>query len=483
MKKHDKTQVIDSIADLEDFIDKIKESNRNFLFRGTNRSYPIASSSLYRLAKKKRIRFDVNNTPFHLEEKYAKRAKKHFPEGTPNIVILSDFQHCYLVKTNLIDFTTNPYVAVYFACYGLNSKKRGEIIYFDRSDMEERADVVYEELKPLADPFVVMPENANVSRERVTSQDSVFVYPPSGYINKCKCKIIQVQAKLKQSVLAHLRDVHNIHENTVLVDLYPYKESDEIYKEVLEISTVEKKSAEDLIKQYSREVKSNPDFSGPYCKRGIVKNLSSKHLYLEERHLDAIADFDKAIEINPKFASAFLERANAKMDLANLEVSNKIKFDFAKDDPEEYQKKERIAYQGAIDDLKQAIAIAVEAKICCAKAYLNLGIIEVKLGQNDKAIVYYNEAIKSRDDYADAYYNRGNVKFTKQEYKASIEDYDEAIRLDSRLADYYRARGNAKSKLGRYMEAKVDYDMGIKLKPESEGITRLIQAVNMKGAR
>ncbi|MDP7647000.1 MAG: tetratricopeptide repeat protein, partial [Candidatus Woesearchaeota archaeon] len=70
----------------------------------------------------------------------------------------------------------------------------------------------------------------------------------------------------------------------------------------------------------------------------------------------AIADFTKAIEINPQYAIAYSNRGNAKYDLGN--------------------------YQGAIADYNKAIEINPQD----ARAYYNRGIAKRKSGDYQGAI-------------------------------------------------------------------------------------------------
>ena len=56
-----------------------------------------------------------------------------------------------------------------------------------------------------------------------------------------------------------------------------------------------------------------------------------------------------------------------------------------------------------------------------------------------------------------AYINRGVSYADLGEYERAIEDYDEAIRLDPQSARAYINRGNAYDGLGKSEEAERDY--------------------------
>ena len=78
------------------------------------------------------------------------------------------------------------------------------------------------------------------------------------------------------------------------------------------------------------------------------------------------------------------------------------------------------------------------------------------LGQYDEAMVDHDEAIRLKPDYVEAYANRGILKSLSGRRREAITDYDEAIRLQPDAAYVYAKRGFAKEKLGRYCPSSDD---------------------------
>ncbi len=150
----------------------------------------------------------------------------------------------------------------------------------------------------------------------------------------------------------------------------------------------------------------------------------------------AIADYTKAIQLEPDVASAYNNRGNAKGKLGQ--------------------------HFAAITDYN--IAIGLEPDV--ATAYNNRGNAKGKLGQHFAAIADFDTAIRLKPDYADAYINRGNAKARLGQHFAAIADYDTAIRLKPNAADAYLNRGAAKNNLGQHFAAIADYDTAIRLKPD-----------------
>jgi tetratricopeptide (TPR) repeat protein len=139
--------------------------------------------------------------------------------------------------------------------------------------------------------------------------------------------------------------------------------------------------------------------------RGSTKNAKAR-TYVEsgKAKLDrkdyqgAIADYNRAISLDPNYANAYINRGLAKNLMG--------------------------ASHSAIEDYKHALKIDPDN----ADAYNNLG--NVLIGTNDsEAIGYLNRAIKIKPNNANAYANRGMARFNLQDYPGAIADYDRSLAL------------------------------------------------------
>ncbi len=83
-------------------------------------------------------------------------------------------------------------------------------------------------------------------------------------------------------------------------------------------------------------------------------------------------------------------------------------------------------YQEAIEHYTEAIQLDPDY----AKAYLNRGYAYDGLGQHQRAIEDFDKAIQLEPDDAVAYNNRGAAYYYLGQYQRAIEDYDKAIQLD-----------------------------------------------------
>jgi tetratricopeptide (TPR) repeat protein len=96
-------------------------------------------------------------------------------------------------------------------------------------------------------------------------------------------------------------------------------------------------------------------------------------------------------------------------------------------------------YDRAIAEYTKAIEIDPRFAV----AYYNRGLAWGKKGDYDRAIAEYTKAIELDPEHADAYNNRGIAWVKKGEYDKAITDWTKAIELDPTDAVPYYNRGLA----------------------------------------
>ena len=121
----------------------------------------------------------------------------------------------------------------------------------------------------------------------------------------------------------------------------------------------------------------------------------------------------------------------------------------------------------AIADYDEAIKINPKF----AMPYNNRGVVYGAKGEFDRAIQDYDTAIKLFPKLANAYYNRGLAYAKKGEYDRAIQDHDQAIKLNPKDADAYYNRGNAYENYRNEIfitQAIEDYRKALELNPSHE---------------
>ncbi|TAJ35213.1 MAG: tetratricopeptide repeat protein [Reyranella sp.] len=89
------------------------------------------------------------------------------------------------------------------------------------------------------------------------------------------------------------------------------------------------------------------------------------------------------------------------------------------------------------------------------------------LGQTDRALADYSEAIRVDPKGSLAFLGRGVLLASrKRSYDRAIEDFSRAIELEPKNADAYIARGNAYSQIGDNGRAIADLDKAIAIAPD-----------------
>ena len=476
---------------VRDIIDKIKARSGDYdcIYRGQPEYTGTISSSLYReFANIDPKLFDME----HIHKDIITEARKHHYK-TDEFDILSDLYYSG-GKTNLIDFTSDYLIALFFACYGAPNKN-GKVIVQKTESVKD---------------WILNPQNP---RHRVSDQKIVFVLPPQGYIKPDKSDIITVPANLKQTMLQHLRTEHNISTETMINDLYSFvRDQDVQWDAYIEyyrgLSSQElgskSKSTEvqmaayiEAVKCYTKALKLNPDFLRCYVSRGnvyikigavdraledyntVIKRdpiygeiyYHRADVYLKKGDVDkAIDDFSKEIELNPTHIAAYCTRGITHS--ANGNFAQAIK-DFTK--VIELNPKFIMAYlfravsfensdkfQQAIQDFSKFI----ELNPSRAMTYRQRGAVYAEIGEHDRAINDFTKAIELNPDEVVAYNKRGIAYGFKTDNDRAIQDFEKALELDPDNATIYVNLGLIYYIKDDSARAIQNFDKAIELNPE-----------------
>jgi tetratricopeptide (TPR) repeat protein/S1-C subfamily serine protease len=183
----------------------------------------------------------------------------------------------------------------------------------------------------------------------------------------------------------------------------------------------------------------------------------------------AVADYDKALALNPDLAYAYNNRGFAYSNLGKYDAALA---DYGKalalnpDDAEAYYNRGVTysnlgKYDAALADYGKALALNPDD----AEAYNNRGVTYDKLGKYDVALMDYGKAITLNPDLAEVYYNRGVTYSNLRKYDAALMDYDKALALNPDFAGVYYNRGTTYVQLEKYDAALADYGKALALNP------------------
>ena len=340
---------------IDNIINEIKEksSDGDYIYRGERQPHCKVSSALYReyIKIRKHIEFDVENFDLTIVEKeMLKEAKKHIgephqdinlddnlrpithrytPKSEPNsnltlttdeIELLTQLQH-YGGETNLIDFTTDFLIAIFFACSG-NPTKDGRVIVLEKTEKIKK--------------MIILPQNP---QHRVIGQKSVFLRPPQGFIAVRDYQKVCIPSTLKRGLLMYLRQYHGISTETIYNDIYGFIRHQNIQKNAYvqfylgqtrqlrgyhaEPDTYKESEYIFAIEHYNHAINLNPDLSIAYYKRGecwlhLGKWNEAKRDLISARNMGI--DLFFTFHIDHSSVEAFEKRIGIKIpdDIANM---------------------------------------------------------------------------------------------------------------------------------------------------------------------
>ena len=405
----DLTRVLKKITEIAE-----KSATEDYIYRGEPECYRKVSSSLYRKLEE----LGLPNPPVEYIQATELMKARRYINKTDNFEVLTEIQH-FAGKTNLIDFTTDYHIALFFAC--------------DRPPFEDGR-VIMQDKNGTMSEWIEAPRNSEPG-SRPDVQKSIFVRPPNGFFQPVDDDIVIIPRDIKQSILKYLESEFCISAEIIYPDLHGFVTSQylrwDAYIEFSKGCAYDEKARETedsnekdetyrkAVIQFTKAIKIMPEFPQSYNNRGTI--------YDETNEYDAaIRDYTKAIEIQPDYADAYYNRGNA------------------------YRRKGE--WEHAIEDYNTAIQFEPDN----AANYHDRGLAYYKKGNFDRAIQDYTKALVLDPEHTEAYYNRGVAYYRKGEFDKAIQDFNKTIDLNPEYANAYTNRGAVRLHLREWEKAKAD---------------------------
>ena len=429
MNRTDRSNFQDiSVRDILQEIEQKAQENHRRIYRGeSNKCYGQVSSGLYRVYGQKLGIKNPVNVFRKMQEMISKRAEEYLNDTT-DFNILAQIQH-YGGKTNLIDFTTDYLIALFFACYRADEKD-GRIILLSKESTE---DYTVREM-----PSII---------NRAASQKSVLVEPTNGFIDSKHYDVVEIPKELKPEILFYLQRFHGISTKRVYDDIHGYIQS-LAWDQSSYIEWIEGKEYEDhgsyteAIDAYTRAIGQKLDFFEGYRDRG--------RLHFEMSNFDqALEDYNMAIELNPDNVDSYYYRGNLHYEIGDAE--------------------------NALDDYSTAIRLSSDDNV---DFYHARGRAHFKTGGLSPALADFSKAKELKPGNhvieCDFCHARACHYFKTGMFSMALTDYNRAIELKPDTAILYRDRGTLHLKEGKENLAIIDYKKWIELEDE-EGIEVLLR--------
>lgn len=258
-----------------------KAAAGGYIFRGESICHDLVSSSLYRVYSGLGVSgFDIEV----VQQEMLDRAMEYLSGGESR-EILTQLQH-YGGKTNLIDFTTDYLVSLFFACDG-GPGKDGRVVFLPKSGE--------------ADSYTAWQPHSLV--QRIMAQKSIFVEPAQGFVEVGVGNQVIIPSGVKQSLLNYLDVCHDISARTIYNDLHGFIRQQNAEYEAITSgnSHLGDEDYQGAIESFSQALVLNPQLAVAYNGRGVA--------YDRLVDLDlANQDFAQAIDLNPQHALAYNNR-------------------------------------------------------------------------------------------------------------------------------------------------------------------------------
>ena len=173
----------------------------------------------------------------------------------------------------------------------------------------------------------------------------------------------------------------------------------------------------------------DPRSADAFNQRGTV-------YYNQAKYAEALADYNKAVEFNPQHADAYANRGNTRYAMQD--------------------------YKGAVEDYRKDIEMRPDSQY----AWNRCGIGQEAAGNMMAALACYDKTVSLDPTFADGWSNRGDAKRKLGMHKQAIEDYSKAIDLDSSRATYFNRRGLARGQIDDLAGAVADLTQALSIDPK-----------------
>jgi biopolymer transport protein ExbD/regulator of sirC expression with transglutaminase-like and TPR domain len=216
----------------------------------------------------------------------------------------------------------------------------------------------------------------------------------------------------------------------------------------------------EAIQEFDRAVQAAPNDPSAYRDRGTAYRAAARAAEAAgdggaagARYSSALADFSKEIELAPKEAAGYVERAQTE-DLGRQ-------------------------YDAALADANKALELKPDDLVSIKFR----GFAYVGLNHWDKAVADFTVAIQRDPNDPQSYDRRAWANRNLQNFPAAIEDYGALLQKNPANEDALVKRGATYAGMMEYEKAIVDYQAALKIKPDDYDTVQRMQYAQTQLAR
>ncbi len=204
--------------------------------------------------------------------------------------------------------------------------------------------------------------------------------------------------------------------------------------------------------------------------RAVAYTFRARELRHEGKYELALADSDRAIELDPELTPAYVGRGLAHRAagdfpaaLAALDRADELTPDDAFIIAERAQTCRMAGrFEEAVAGFDRAVALdPTDPAFLTAR-----GVCRQELGQYDKALADFDQAVRLDEDHMWPLVRRARLRRVRGELDEAFADFDRAVRIAPDSAWVASERGDAYRLTGRFEEAVTELGRAIALKPD-----------------
>jgi len=234
---------------------------------------------------------------------------------------------------------------------------------------------------------------------------------------------------------------------------------------------------DEALAEFQKALAINPDFAQDY--------VELSNIYLEKgRADDAIVACRKALDLVPKFARAHYNLGIAlaqkgQVDEAMTEFRKALVIDpsFGEADG---NLGNALLQTGRVDEAMAEFQRALALDPNHAEVHNSYGVAFLQKGQVDEAIAQFQSALKINPNYAKAHCNLGSTFAQKGQMEEAIAEFQKAVAIKPDLAEARTDLGNALLQKGELDAAIVQLQEALRLNPDDSNAQRdLVEAQGM----
>jgi tetratricopeptide (TPR) repeat protein/tRNA A-37 threonylcarbamoyl transferase component Bud32 len=220
---------------------------------------------------------------------------------------------------------------------------------------------------------------------------------------------------------------------------------------------------QEALATYEKAIDIKPDYPQALYGQG-------KALFQLKKYQESLIAYDQAIQIQPNYLEAWTNRGFVLVRLkryseaiATVDKALQLK----NDEPQVWQLKGDIfikisQYNDAIKAYEQAINFQADNP----ELWYKKGLAFQNLKQYEEAITAYKKTVELKPDHESAWYNLGNCLVNLNRYEFALQAYDQAVQYNQNNSAAWLSRSNILMTLRRYSEAIDSFTQVIKTNPQ-----------------